>query len=157
MRENHDNDNRGGLTGAASADGHINTRIKTDVDYEGEGSILATKTVERGDRRVDWKIGYKDGVFSEANDLYYKGELLHQGELMQMPENAASGKFNSDGNFQPLQEMNILDDGEMEHKYGESEDGTEWAITYLQRSGPSPQDMLNEIWPHMIEQYGDEN
>lgn len=157
MPENQENDSRGGLNGSDRADGKISTRIKSDTDSEKEGSILAMQTVERGDRRVDWKIGYKDGIFSEANDLYYKGDLLYQEELIQMPENAASGKFDSDGNFQPLQETNIRDDGEMEREYGESEDGTEWAITYLQRSGPSPQDILNEIWPQMMEQYGDKN
>jgi len=40
--------------------------------------------------------------------------------------------------------------------YGESEDGKEWALRYLERSGLSAKEMMNEIWPHMMEQYGDE-
>ena len=40
--------------------------------------------------------------------------------------------------------------------YGESEDGKEWTLRYLERSGLSAKEMMNEIWPHMMEQYGDE-
>lgn len=131
----------------------VQSEVLSDVEYEGEGEILAGRTAEQGDRRLVWKIGYKEGDFAEATDLYHKGELLDEGKLRKMPENAPSGTFDENGDFRPLENMGATDDGEIVCEYGPATDGVEWAVEYLEGGGLTPETLLDEIWENMKEQY----
>ncbi|MUV85310.1 hypothetical protein GJ631_01595 [Natronomonas sp. CBA1123] len=125
----------------------------TALEFEGEGYILAARIAEQGDRKIVWKIGHKDGDFAEATNLYYKRELLHKGELMKLTQNAPSWRFNETNDFQPLEDMDLTEDGDIEYEHGPATDGVEWTLDYIDDWGIEPDTLLYKIWPNMKEQY----
>jgi hypothetical protein len=105
----------------------IQSEIMTDLEFEGEGDVLAARIAEQGDRKIVWKIGHKDGDFAEATDLHYEGVLLHKVELMKLTQNAPAGRFNENGDFPPLEDMDLTGDGDIKYEHGPATDSVEWA------------------------------
>lgn len=108
----------------------IQTEIRTDVEYEGEGTVYAVKTAQQGDRRVDFKIGHIDGTYAEGFEYYHDGNTFTSTGLYKVPENAPSGRYKN-SKFYELIEMDVsfTDDTIIETKEYDREgvDTTEWA------------------------------
>lgn len=136
---------------ADASDVTIHTEIKTDVQYDEQGKTLAVQTVEQGKRRLDWRVGFKNGSFAEAHDLYFDEELLHSptelGEISEWP----SGKLTEENEFLPLEDMVTDSDGDIHREYGDAQDGVALAIQIIESE--DPQTILNEWWEDMKEMH----
>lgn len=128
-------------------DEEIHTEISTGDEYDGPGVTLAILTIERGERRLDYRIGYRNQSFAETHDLYHHEKLLHQGELKHMPDRP-NGKF-AGGTYHELLDASIKleDDKIIEKKVWEREgtDDAEWAKGYL-KSAVYPEEEIGEVW-----------
>ena len=142
--------------GNRSPSEEIHTEIKTDVDFEGEGTVYAIETVQQGDRRLDWKMSHIDGTYAEGFDYYYKGELFKRVEFEELPQDAPSGRYKDDRFHELLDGEVRIEDGRMiETKEYDAEgvDTTDWAIRRFGGSIIGPQTILEEWYESYKEDY----
>ena len=116
----------------------ISSEILTEVEFDDEpGTVYAVQRVEKGEKRVDWKIGHIDGTFAEGHDFYDEGEMFESGQLQTMPENGPSGRY-KDTKFHELLDFEVsVEDGKMIERRVYDVDGVDtskWAIRYLDGS-----------------------
>jgi hypothetical protein len=142
--------------GTEETDPEIRTEIKrTDSNTVEEGETLATHIVKQGKRRIDQRVGVKNGSYAEACDIYYDGELLHEteelGEIVEWP----SGRLNDDGKFVPMKGMQSDGEGGYEKEFGEPRDAVEEAVGII-KSDMRPETKLDEWWEDMKEQYDED-
>jgi len=135
----------------------LRTEVKTDVEFDGEGTVYAVKTVQQGKRRVDSKMGHIDGTFSEGTDYYYDGELFYTTGFYKVPENAPSGRYKDD-TFHELLDGDISFDDDRMIRTGEYDlegvDTSEWAKERLE-GATFPQELLHDTWLETAEEHLD--
>jgi hypothetical protein len=138
-----------------SQEEEFQTEVKTDVSYEGEGTVHGVLTVQQGDRRADFKIGHIDGTYAAGDDYYHKGELFYSTGFTMLPENAPSGEYRDD-TFKELLEADVsVKDGRLvdERVYdAEGVDTTEWATSRLEAEYPNE---LLEAWEYAKSKHDD--
>lgn len=118
--------------------------------FEPRGEILAVQTVEQRERRLDWRVGFKNGPFAEAHDFYFDEALLHSpAELGEIPE-WPSGKF-TENEFFLLEDMATDSDGNIHREYGDTRDGVELAIQIIERE--DLRTILDKRWEDMKEMH----
>lgn len=129
----------------------IHTEIKTDVQYEEQGKTLAVQTVKQSKRRLDWRVGFKDGSFAEAHDLYFNKKLLNRPDELRSISEWPNGKLNDKNEFFPVEEMKVDSGGEIQREYGDGQDGVQMGIQII--NSENPEIILEEWWEDMKERY----
>ncbi|WP_147587320.1 hypothetical protein [Halorubrum lipolyticum] len=126
----------------------VQTEIRTDVEYEGEGTVYAVKTAQQGKRRVDFKIGHIDGTYAEGLEYYYDGESFNSTGMYKVPENAPSGRYKDDKFYELIDgDISLTEDSIIESKEHDRQgvDTTEWAKERLEWK-PTASEVLNDDW-----------
>lgn len=140
--------------GESVADEEICTEIRTGVDYDGAGVTLAVKTIKRGDRRMDFRVGHLCRRYAETYDLYYQGELLHQGKLETERDRPTGGFLGGTYHEELDGSIEVEDDKIIETTVWEREgvDEMEWAERYIEYA-VDHEDVIGEMWEVMKNEY----
>lgn len=128
--------------------GELTGTIRTDIEFDGKGTVYGVETVRHGDRRHDWKMGHIDGTYAEGEDLYYKGELFHSTEFSKNPQEHLFGKFEDDAFY----ELIDRDHESGEDEYGDRQDASNWVVQRFGLSIIEPKVRLNEWYQPVWEE-----
>lgn len=114
--------------------------IRTDIEFEGEGTVYGVETVQQGKRRIDWKIGHIGGTYAEGWDCYYEGEMFHRAEFKKIPSNGEIGKYEDDGFYELIERDHESGDDE----YGDRQNASNWVVRRFGTSVTYPETRLEE-------------
>lgn len=132
--------------------GELTGTIRTDIEFEGEGTVYGVETVQHGDRRIDWKVGHIDGTFAEGWDCYYQGDMFHRAEFQKIPSNGEIGRYEDDAFY----ELIDRDHESGENEYGEGKNASNWVIQRFGTSIVPPETRFKEWYQPAWEiEYGE--